>query len=233
MGLKEGGLRGSLRNVSVEIEAAIPDSEDLHARWSAKGLELSDQDSVNSWEDETGNGHDLTAGSAPTFITDGINGNPAVRFDGTNNYLDVAFSALSQPNNIYAVFRYRSINNDNDTLYDAEADPSDRNLFNQPSNDDFRIFAGEALDGGNADTNPHISSALFNGSSSTHRIDGAEVASGDAGTESLDGFTVGANRGDANNAPIDIGEILIYPEDKSGIQSDVEQYLSSEWAISL
>jgi len=98
---------------------------------------------------------------------------------------------------------------------------------------DYQMFAGSVLNGETPDTSPHIWSSLFNGANSVNRLDGSQIASGDAGTDSLDGFTLGSIYDGTQNAPVDVGEILIYPQDKSGIQSDVEQYLSDEWGITI
>lgn len=56
----------------------------------ADSLVLSDADPVVTWADSSGNGNDVTQGTAnlrPTYRTNGINGLPVVRFDGTNDFL--------------------------------------------------------------------------------------------------------------------------------------------------
>ena len=81
MGLKEPGLRGSLRNVSVGINA-IPDtglSHDYNAEEEPIG-------ELATWTDQVG-AEDLTAGVAPTVVDDGINNNKSVRFDDTDDLL--------------------------------------------------------------------------------------------------------------------------------------------------
>ena len=45
---------------------------------------------VTKWEDQSGNSRDVVAGgytSRPTLISNSINNNPAIRFDGVDDYL--------------------------------------------------------------------------------------------------------------------------------------------------
>lgn len=214
------------------VWSAIPDSEDLHAHYDATALSLSDGDAVSTWGDESGNGHDLTAGTAPTFVADGINGNPGVSFDGADDFLDVVFSTLSRPNHIFVVVKFRSVPSSTTNVIDAETD-TDRNVLLQDGNNDWGIYAGSSVKGSNADTNNHVLGALFDGASSNLRIDGTEDLSGDPGSQGLNGLTVGAEVNLNNYSPIDVGEILLYPQDKSSIVSDIEQYLGDKWGIAV
>ena len=208
----------------------IPDEQDLHARYDATELPLSDGNSVTTWTDETGNGFDLTAGAAPTYVASGINGNPSVRFDGVDDFLDVAFSTITQPFTVFIVF-------------DAAADSTLSRILFRESGDTFALssdasnniglFAGDSITGGSVGS-PTIVSGLPNGTSSVLRQDGTQVASGDARTNGLNGLTVGSDSGGSGNfLDGDIGEILIYPQDKSAIFADVENYFSIKWNITI
>lgn len=58
----------------------------------ADSLALNDGDAVGTWADQSGNGNDATQGTAankPTFKTGLLNGWPIVRFDGTNDSLNL------------------------------------------------------------------------------------------------------------------------------------------------
>jgi len=225
---------GSARSgiVGSTIGTEVPDSEDLHARYDATELSLSGGDSVSTWTDETGNGYDLTAGAAPTYKTSTLNGNPVVRFDGVDDFLNTTFSALSQPNHIFIVMDINSFStSSNDIFFDGNG--GGRHIFFIPGADNFRMFAGSALDGSSPDTSTHIYSTLWDGASSHLRRDGTELLSGHVGSKDLSGLTVGADNGGEGNAEIDVGEMLIYPEDKSSIEADVESYLSDKWGIAV
>lgn len=232
MGLKEAGLRGSLRSVSTGT--GIPDSEDLHARWDATELSLSDGDSVTTWADQTSNGHDLTDNSsAPQYVASGINGNPVVRFDGVDDFLDVAFSNLAQPNHIFIVAQIQSSSPDG-TVFDGETD-GERNQLAARS--EWQIYAGGSgsgvASGSSTDMNPHIFGALYDTSNSELRLDGAVDIDANLESQDLGGFTVGADRIEGDFVEVDVGEILLYPMDKSSVVADVEQYLSDKWGITL
>jgi hypothetical protein len=50
---------------------------------------------VSVWKDQSGNGNDAaqpSESSAPIFVDNAVNGRPVLRFDGTDDYLDVASS---------------------------------------------------------------------------------------------------------------------------------------------
>jgi len=47
----------------------------------------------------------------------------------------------------------------------------------------------------------------------------------------MDGLTLGSNFRNDSFSDIDVGKILIYPEDKTGIESDVEDYLNDKWSV--
>lgn len=208
----------------------VPAEGDLHAWYDATELSLSDQDSVTTWTDETGNGHDLTAGTSPTYVTNGINGNSSVRFDGVDDFLDVAFSTLSQPNTIFIVLD-ASAGGGAQHVYDSEDGSNNRNAIDTDSDDSWVMFAGNVVTGGNNSQSPQMLSALYSGSSSILRQDGTQVINGDAGTQGLNGFTLGSRHDQSAHFTGDIGEVLIYPQDKSGIFSDVESYLSNKWGL--
>ena len=210
----------------------IPDSGDLHAQYDATALSLSDDDSVETWVDESGNGHDLTSGTSPTYKTDVINGKPVVRFDGVGEFLDVAFSELPQPVTVFmvAVVRDTGVND----LFDSETSTDFK--FHTDNDDSYAFFAGgdSNINGSTADINSaEIQTLLADGSDTEFRINGVQDASGNAGGDGLNGLTVGAGKDDDRHAEADIGEIAIYPEDKSGIYDDVEQYLSDKWGVGL
>jgi len=207
----------------------------LHARWDATELSLSDGDSVTTWADATGNGFDLTDGGAPpTYQTSVINGNPVVRFNGVDDFLDVAFSDLSQPNTVYMVAQSaESSPASYDEIHDSADDGNNRHNLGI-DNGNWAIYAGTIVRSSTAyDNNPHIFGELFNTTSSALRLDGSQIASGDVGSHALSGLTVGSYLSQATFAAIDVGEILIYPQDKSGIQSDIESYLSDKWGITI
>jgi hypothetical protein len=177
----------------------------------------------------------LTAGASPTYNASDINGNPTVSFDGTDDFLDVAFSALSQPNHIFVVASFDSVKSGgaNSILFDSDNSTNRHSLY-ENGNGSWELVGGGLVTDGSSDRNNHIFNALYNTTNSSFRIDGTSQLSGvDVGSESLDGFTVGDFPDGANHADVQVGEILIYPQDKSSIEADVESYLSDKWGITV
>lgn len=208
------------------------DQADMHSWYDAQALGLSDGQSVTNWTDETGNGYDLQAGDAPTYFDDGINSNPTVSFAGADDFLDVAWSAISQPNHIFIVFQFRSYDGGGLNYIVDSDDPNNRHLFNNRQGT-FNMNAGSNLTGKNVDTNPHLASLLFNGSNSVHRMDGTDQNTGDAGSESMAGMTLAEYLNGGNNGDVWIGEVIVYNTDKTNSLSNIESYLADKWNITL
>jgi len=79
---------------------AIPDSGNLQSHYVASELNADDGDTVSEWPDQVGS-HDAT-GSA-TFVEDAINGQPALKFDGSD-YFDTGYQQnTDDPRTLYIV----------------------------------------------------------------------------------------------------------------------------------
>lgn len=234
---EDGGGFYNAESLPYLSTPGIPDSGDLHARYDATELSLNDGDPVSTWGDATGNGYALTEGAAPQYVASGLNGNPVVRFDGVDDFLTTTFSALSQPNSIFIVAQSQAAGEttSNKNVHASTNGSNTHALYvDNTSPVTWNMFAGSNLNSGvTEDENPHVFGELFNTTSSALRIDGTEAVSGDVGSQSLDGLTIGTNASQSNFGDFDIGEILVYPQDKSGIASDVESYLSGKWGITI
>ena len=74
------------------------------------GLE-SDASKVTTWQDQSGQGNHARAASAtaPTRVRDGVNGRPAVRFDGARSFMTVAHAPglnADRGLTVFCVYRY-------------------------------------------------------------------------------------------------------------------------------
>lgn len=149
------------------------------------------------------------------------------RFDGTNDSLKGAFGggAISQPFTVFAVAKLdATLVNDNTFRIWIDSDDTSNRMVLQKSSlatpDNWRIFGGAALSGGDADANWNIWTALFNGVSSQFWLSGVSEASGDAGAGTPDGITVGSAYNAAFFWKGDIGPILIYPGNLSTVDKN-------------
>jgi hypothetical protein len=159
---------------------------------------LSDGDPVTTWADSGPNGYNptqATSGNRPLYRTAGINGRPALEFDGTNDNLAVAFgTTYSQPNTIFSVVQFVTVPaNDAYPWLDGVAN-SNRHWMGSGTSNQFSIWAGSSfLDSGIAEsTNPILVRGIYNGGSSSVTIGGGDPATGtNVGSQGMSGITVG------------------------------------------
>jgi len=195
----------------------IPDNQDLHAAYDAKKLSQSDGQAVSTFPDVTGNGFDLSVTpntDSPTYVANGMNGNPVVRFDGIDDFLATSFSPLSQPVSIFASYRWREVNTGgkNSMAWTTNNEFTDSFRLQDTGKGESIMFAGNILGSGSIDTQEHIIGALYNTSNSAFRKDGVVAGSGNVGSDVLNGYVLGDNAESFGSfAEVDFGEILIYP----------------------
>ena len=213
----------------------IPDSENLHFHYDAQEAfdDGDDGNEINSWSDETVNGFDLSGGS-PTVRSDGINGNLALEFDGTDDTLTIGsddWDSISQVNTIYIVLEPTSGSNSNAFDHNDGDDERTQLWYRGTETDGWRSFAGESLVSDDTTIYQQITTK-FDGANSLIRGEGTEIVSGDAGTQGIDSFRVGSQTGGNRMFDGYIGEILGYDADHdSTTMGDVESYLFNRWGI--
>ena len=106
-------------------------SSSLELWLKADDLSLANGASVTSWNDASGHGENASAGNAPTFATNAQNGQPAVRFDGSNDYMTIpSFPLFSTSSSGLTVF----------TVFKPDAIPGQRFVLMQPQVNCFNNF---------------------------------------------------------------------------------------------
>jgi len=209
---------------------AIPDNTVAH--YDASQLSLNDGDTVSVWPDEQGdNDLDIQTGS-PTYVESGINGNPAIAFNGDG--LEVTGLSVTQPNTTYLVFEYQGGLGDDSRVLSGV---SERQLTAWALDDDdkWRTWAGNRLNGSN-DLGIQQMTAVFDGGNSIIREDGVETAVGDAGTNDLGGLSVGYDSYGYNYngqprfyADAYVSEIVLV--NSGSVDLDFENQLLDKWGI--
>jgi hypothetical protein len=200
----------------------IPDNTVAH--YDASQLSLNDGDTVSVWPDELGdNDLDIQTGS-PTYVESGINGNPAIAFNGDG--LEVTGLSVTQPNTTYVVFEYQSGSSGR-----VLSGVSERQVtaWFEGSQNGWYTFAGNSL---KASTGIGIQqmTAVFDGANSIIREDGVETAVGDAGTRDLGGLSVGYDPyTDVYYADAYVSEIVIV--NSGSVDLDFENQLLDKWGI--
>jgi len=141
-----------------------------------------------------------TAANQPLYVASIQNGHAGMYLDGTNDYLQGAFTtggALSQPFNVFAVAQLDASVVGNNTYRQLieGADATHRLGFFQdsgPAPDAWTMQCGAILTGGATDANWRIWSLLANGASSEFWKNGVSEAAGNAGADNTTGIIVGA-----------------------------------------
>jgi len=208
---------------------AIPDNTVAH--YDASQLSLNDGDTVSVWPDEQGdNDLDIQTGS-PTYVESGINGNPAIAFDGDG--LEVTGLSVTQPNTTYVVFEYRS-GFDGGRLLSGVSEYQITAWANNEKNN-WRTHAGNYIDGSN-DIGIQQMTTVFDGANSILRENGVETAVGHAGTNDLGGLSVGYDSNGynyydqpRNYADAYVSEIVLV--NSGSVDLDFENQLLKKWGI--
>jgi hypothetical protein len=214
---------GSWRSlITGDTVYTIPDNTVAH--YDASQLSLNDGDTVSVWPDEQGDNDLDTQTGSPTYVESGINGNPAIAFNGDG--LEVTGLSVTQPNTTYLVFEYQG-GFDRGRVVSGVSE-AQLTVPSSTSND-WRIYAGETLDGSN-DIGIQQMTAVFDGANSIIREDGVETAVGDAGTTDLRGLSVGYDSfKDQYYADVYVSEIVLV--NSGSVDLDFENQLLEKWGI--
>jgi len=218
------------------VFSAIPDSQlNPSHRYIAAGESLSDQDTMSSFTDQSG-GDNLPAVNAPTYISDGIGGEPAADLSATPDYFAGSFSnAISAPYTVVCVLDpadtgLRACWDDNsNTINGVQLDINQDNAIVR-ENGDFDANISVSLPSG-----PLIVSARLDDGNNLLRINGTSATPSLTVDGSLSGAALGYDTSD-NRRPINgpYAEWLIDPSSVSDadIQSE-EQRLANYYGITI
>jgi hypothetical protein len=208
--------------------------------WKADALSLSDGDAVASWTDSSSNSNpwvQATGGNKPIYKTDGMNGRPAVVFDGSTSFMTNSMSHAAADYVILAALVYdgQGVNHylldnttdrficalgDNNTtgylsLYDGSwhSPPSNPKLGNG-----FAGIVGWRL--------VHALSTIV------FRLNDFSYASSTSWTQKAMSAaqTLGGSTSSAGNCPMRLGEMLVYSTAVSTTDElKIVKYLKKRW----
>jgi hypothetical protein len=216
------------------------------------GVTAGDDGSVTQWSDQSGNANDALMGdlgetTTPILVPSAINGKPAVRFDGVDDYLSVFSSdsiAIAGDLTSFFVVRF-----DDAAGYRAVWSKTSGNV---PAPTDYYIVPGTAVprfyrgsgaqslgsvDGAGAApiNNPTMLGFGQEGTHVTHFLDGRAFGSGEITATVADAATpllIGTREDQFTRMKGDIAEILIFDAalDDAG-RTDLINYLGSKYTI--
>ena len=199
-----------------------------------------DGDVVGAWEDQSGNAHDAlqpTTSKKPLLKLNIVNGHPAIRFDGADDWLGNTDLNEEQANMMF--FVYSNTGNDS-TVIDGNVTTLKRHyLISRWATDELRLFGYPAnliitTTSPISSSDFYLVSCLANSSSSYIRVNGSQEISGTIGGSDIEGYVLG---GDINKSASylfhgDMAEFIFY---NTEISADnlalVEAYLMSRYGI--
>ncbi len=209
-------------------------------------------DTVTGWADQSGEGNDAAQGDeslAPNLVADGLNGLPTVRFDGTDDYLEIPDSdSLSIAGDITSLFVVKM---DDFATFRAVWAKTQSNL---PAPNDYyvvpgtgipRFYRGDGASGlGFSDGGAALRAGTFElagfeaeGSTVRHLLNGEVTSTTVIGATPADVDTalrIGTRDDFVTLLKGDLAELLIYDaaltaEDRQ----QAEHYLANKYALSL
>ena len=225
MGLKESGLRGSLRSVSTGV-SAIPD--DALAQFVANDDPQS-SGSISTIPDQLA---DFDLDGNAEIVTDELNGNDVYRLTRSDFVQNTSLSDKNQPNAYFMVVKVET-SDSNDVIVDG-AGSTDANTHQLFKNDDPDEYSLQGDIQGGSVSNWDIITAIFDTDNSVLRKNGTEVASGAIADEILSGITVGASRDGENGSTMDFAEFIpTSSRPSSQTIGQQEQRLSDQYGLPL
>jgi len=213
----------SIANLTVWYDASVSTSVTIET-------------GVSQWNDLSGNGRHLTqttTNNQPAYVTNALNGRPAIDFDGSNDSLSASFT-LSQPTRVFCVGNYR-LNQANQQLWDgAAAGNRMRQYLNATGSPG--IFAGAPqFSLGQSILGFFVWEAVFNGNNSSLQQNGTTLSSGTAGTNVPGGVRL-AIFGDGTQNPTNcqIAEFILYNRAITASEASAARtYLGRKYAITV
>lgn len=240
-----------------------PISSGLQLWFKADALELPSDSPVGTWTDSSGNGRvaqqpDPT--KQPTYRTEGVNGQPYVRFNGSDQFMELTFSPFfnSEEFAIFTVAKHSATGGDLPILssiegttgggdaagysliYDASNEDAQAN-WREGSTDDNVVSAGGTIKNTDAFILTYTmedTSEPADAQSDTAKlfINGDEKSSQSSGVDYVPNTATNLKIGEMNGDFFqgDIYEIIVYNRALTTAErEEVEGYLSSKYGINL
>ncbi|MEM9024092.1 MAG: hypothetical protein AAGB22_10140, partial [Bacteroidota bacterium] len=223
---------------------------DAAAFTDAGTTEATDGQSVQQWNDQSGNGNNLsqpTSSNRPTLQTGVVNGQPVMRFDGSDDaFSEITVSAVSAPAEIFAVLSFANLTQPSGNfdyvmnLGGINGANTNISISRRPVTQRYFSFDGASLRNGVILTgqtfqifNPkHATSSTFH----SLDIDGNSQSVSDySGSVSTNGnLRVGHDPNGNNEFDGDLGELFLFTAAlNTAEQNLVENYLSSKYGIGI
>ncbi len=235
---------GKIDGLAVWYETTMPTSfDDAQA---ADGVAISSWKDISDISTTPQNAIQNTATNQPIYVTNSINGLPAVRFDGVDNFLQTTISPIkSSKLEVFTVCKRVGIKNNASTATFYQ-----NGLSNDFDNTSSFVLAYESsgtilqtlrVAGKSYATHPgngvpYIFSTRFDGVNNTSYLNGvAQASAASAGSFNIDRILMGARFNGGATLDYysgDIGELIVFNRALTNQErQDIEQYLGKKWGI--
>jgi hypothetical protein len=184
----------------------------------------------------------------PTVTTNAFNGNPAIHFNGTSNYLAVASSsslAITGDLSLFVVARFVDYNTQRELLGKTVTNlPASYDFYVSTNANFYTLYRGNGSGNAHAAVKaaalpstgvPHVLSVVMGGTNVTHFLDGLTNGSGSLLTTMADGGTpldIGTRSDFVGFMAGDIAEIFIF--DAALTTADrlaIDNYLGAKYGV--
>jgi hypothetical protein len=179
-----------------------------------------------------------TSGKRPTYVASpaNLNSKPAIRFDGVDDFLQsAAITSVAAPISLFVVGVWRAIPT-TAFVFDGSVSATARLALYKIAGG-IALFAGSNLTDGTPVVNTAYIYSGVNGVSGagTLRVNAINATvSGSPGTGGFTGVTLGADKGGASPAQIDIAEAFAFSGALTQTEiNTVQNYLAAKYAITV
>jgi len=177
-----------------------------------------------------------TAASQPRIVNAGtldtVNGEPALWFDGSNDFLKTNTGTISQALTYFIVSKRAAASSDATTmtLISGSASAGRVQIFQFSSV--YQMFAGSFLSSGQTTKNQVVTSAIFDGASSEYYQNAASLASGNVGSSSLStDMEIGGQTNGVATWHGYIQEVILYPSDQTANRAAIETNINGRFLV--
>lgn len=201
------------------------------------GVTKDGSDFVSNWADQSGNGRDFTeATNKPLWVDSLINGEAAIRFDGSNDLLTASSWSQALPVQVFIVLNQKTWVSE-DGIWGGTATSGQR-LFQFSSSPDIRANSGVASTGtASLATGTFGLVYSYHNSSTENWIalnDGVETANvANIGTTAPGGFRLGIGYGGAaGQANIEVAEFMVFSAEVTGAGlTALKDYINARYSF--
>ncbi len=211
-------------NCALWLDASLASS--IHATGST----------VDTWDDQSGNGRNVTATTTarPATGTRTLNGFNVLDFDGTSDRMVTGSLTVSVPWTVCAVVQNDSGADSSAQCILGTAGATDAGLFKWFTNFWAVSSANQVFSAAAPDTSAHsLTGVILSASTARIRVDGTESATGNAGNTALTSaaaLVVGGNRTTSNYWNGTIAELVVYSAAlATGDRDSIDAYFTNKW----